>query len=302
LQMFRQSRAATLPGSLPKLNAEFLALVDLEARTWFVSNFRPRAAVGGPGSIKVYDTSVTPWKLRKHLASKALLGRESVFLFRDDELICVEWPSEGRAQAALRVIPLNSELAYEAHERRLLPMNPLRSEVAVDESGVIFTAPSEGSFRTRFRALWLSADGRVREASAERPPVEGASEVTVAWWGKNGTLGVSEGGRMFHLKVTPDALTVEKQEPGVASFETVPPGAEPGSHLWQPRFLLKERNLLLRLDQKTGALQTGYWLPYHCSGSVIWMSDANSPALLTTDQGELIRVAVPEYPAPGAGR
>ncbi|RBP45734.1 hypothetical protein DES53_102116 [Roseimicrobium gellanilyticum] len=293
LQIFRQSKAAAAAEKLPELKAEFLALTELEARTWFVSNSRPRAAVGGPGGIKVYDTSVTPWRLVKHLDSKALLGHESVFLFRDDELICLEWPCEGRPQAALRIVPLNSELAYEAHERRVLPMNPLRSEVAVDESGAILTAPSEGSFRTRFRALWLSADGKVLEATTERPAVEGASEVTVAWWGKDGTLGVSEGGRMFHLKVTPQALTVEKQEPGVASFETVPPGAEPSSHLWQPRFLLKEGNLLLRLDQKTGELQTGYWLPYHCRGSVIWMSDVNSPALLTTDQGELIRVAVP---------
>ncbi|MEZ0276560.1 MAG: hypothetical protein ACAH88_16740, partial [Roseimicrobium sp.] len=266
---------------------------DLEARTWFVSNIRPRAAVGGPGGIKVYDTSVTPWRMLKHLDSKALLGRESVFLFRDDELICMEWPCEGRPDAALRIVPLGSTLSYEAHERRVLPMNPLRSEVAVDESGVIFTAPSEGSFRTKFRAMWLSADGKVLETSAQRPAVEGPSEVTVAWWGKDGTLGISEAGRMFHLKLTANALTVEKQEPGAASFATVPAGAEPSSHLWQPRFLLKESNLLLRLDQKTGEVLTGYWLPYRCRGSAIWMSDVNSPALLTTDQGELIRVEIP---------
>jgi hypothetical protein len=295
LQKFVTPRKSPGPGPepLPKLTADFLAMVDLEARTWFVSNHLPRAAVGGPGGIKVYDTSVTPWRLLKHLDSKSLLGRESVFLFRDHELICMEWPCEGRPQAALRIIPLNSTMDYEAHERRLLPMNPLRSEVAVDESGVIFTAPSEGTFRTKFRALWLSADGKVLETSTERPAVEGPSEVMVAWWGKDGILGISEAGRMFHLKVTPTALTVEKQEPGNASFDAVPAGAEPSSHLWQPRFLLKDSNLLVRLDQKTGEVLTGYWLPYRCRGTAIWMSDVTSPVLLTTDQGELVRVVIP---------
>jgi hypothetical protein len=249
--------------------------------------------VGGAGGIRVYDTSDIPWNQILHLQSQALLGRESVFVFNDNQMICVEWPCEGRPDAALRIVPIDTDLPYERHERRILPMNPLRSEVAVDESGAIFTAPSEGAFRTKFRALWLAADGKVLEAATERPPIEGRSEVLVAWWGKNGTLGISEAGRMFHLKVTADALTVEKQEPGIASFETVPPGAEPSSHLWQPRFILKNPRMLLRLDQKTGAVLTGYWLPYVCRGSPIWMADENSPALLTTDQGELIRVAIP---------
>ncbi|MEZ0274289.1 MAG: hypothetical protein ACAH88_05245, partial [Roseimicrobium sp.] len=69
LQKFRVQKSGPASEKLAELKSDFLALVDLEARTWFVSNIRPRAAVGGPGGIKVYDTSVTPWRMLKHLDS-----------------------------------------------------------------------------------------------------------------------------------------------------------------------------------------------------------------------------------------
>jgi hypothetical protein len=294
LQKFRRYEEEVMPRILPEADVEFMGNLGMEAVTWFISNARPRAVMGGQGGIRVYDTSKVPWELIRSFESPVLKGHESVFMFDDRQVFCLEWPRDGRPDSALRVVPLDTNLPYEELPRQVLPVNPRSSEVAVDESGVVFTVSSEGAFRTKFRALWLSSDGSLLDTTAERPSMEGPSEARVAWWGKDGSLGIAEGGRMFHLRVTKDALTVEKQDPGVASFDSVPTDAVPSSHLWQPRFILKDARLLLRLDQRSGEVVAGCRLPLVCRGSPIWMADENSPALLTTDQGELVRVIVPQ--------
>ncbi len=281
------------PEPLPTASPKFLAMLGFELCSWQISTRLHRAVFAGPGAIKVYDTSVAPWKPLLTLESSLLHGQESLHLLGEHGLVCVEWPNEARARAGFRLIPPGFTGAYESLPRTELPFNPQTSELAPDESGMVFTSLGEGALRSRFDILWMTPDGRLLTASAARPSVEPPVAPEVLWWGKDGTFAISEGSRIHQVKVSKEALTLERQETGPGFFAGVPEGARPGLSSRRLRYLLKRPDLLLRLDEATGDVVADVALPFVCRGAPIWLDDQpDAPVILRMDSGELVEVTL----------
>ena len=285
----------------PVLKSEWVASLGFEFTTWHVAPNLPRAAFAGPGKLVVYDTSSVPWRALSRVSSPALLGAEAIFIFNLDEIRSFEWAVDGKRTAGVRTFPLNETVSYEESPRVELPFHPEFYEESPAADGVLFLKSGARGSNPTFEAAWLGSGGQMFSAKSPGASVFQPRPLQLAWWGKDGTIAVEDAGMIQQIKVTGDALAIEKPAGDPATLRLPPADALPRHGSRQPRWRVKPERTLLRCDETSGEMISAYRVNVPCGGIPIWLAEENSPVYLLTQDLDLVRVMPPVKEEEGKG-
>lgn len=291
-----QSREPPVVANLPELQAMPLASVGFPIRSWQLCENHPRAVFCGESEVVVFDTDASPWKELLRLQDpKIAEGGWVIMLNADVACFGQTFPGEQVFNFTPHVWQLRCvgpdplPTALKDCPEIPLPKMSLRMEVSPEEDAAVFTAPVPNG--NMLQILWLDSTHKTSLIKVERAPANrNQTWPYVAWWPAGGKDVVMEdNGIQYQLTLTPEGLRSGKMARGKADPFSVPSGATPGQRLTAARWVLKDQNILVEMNQ-SGQPRQAYKVPGAHTGKPLWWGRRHQSVLLQTSDNNLIMV------------